>query len=46
MKYFSRHLLMITKQKNNESLAEFAKTLKERSKDCNFQAVTAEQHHD
>ena len=37
---------MITKQKNNESLAEFARTLKERSKDCNFQAVTAEQHRD
>ena len=37
---------MITKQKNNESLAEFARTLKERSKDYNFQAVTAEQHHD
>ena len=30
---FARHLLMITKQKNNESLAEFARTLKERSKD-------------
>ena len=43
---FARHLLMITKQKNNESLAEFARTLKERSKDCNFQAVTAEQHRD
>ena len=37
---------MITKQKNNESLAEFARTLKEQSKDCNFQAVTAKQHRD
>ena len=43
---FARHLLMITKQKSNESLAEFARTLRERSKDCNFQAVTAEQHRD
>ena len=43
---FARYLLMITKQKNNESLDEFARTLKERLKDCNFQAVTAEQHRD
>ena len=43
---FARHLLMITKQKNNKSLAEFARTLKEQSKDCNFQAFTAEQHRD
>ena len=30
---------MITKQKNNGSLAEFARTLEERSKDCNFQQL-------
>ena len=37
---------MITKQKNNESRTEFTRTLKKRTKDCNFQAVTAEQHRD
>ena len=43
---FARHLLIINKQKDNESLAELARTLKERSKDCNFQAVTTEHHRD
>ena len=35
-----------TKQQSNESLANFAQTLKERSKDCSFQVVTATEHRD
>ena len=43
---FARHLLTTTKQESDESLSEFARKLKERAKDCNFEAVTAEQHRD
>ena len=38
---FSRHKLLTCIQKNGESLDQYMNNLKQLSKDCNFQAVTA-----
>ena len=43
---FARHLLATAKQKPGQSLEEFLQELRRLSKDCNFQAVTREQHRD
>ena len=41
---FARHLLSIRKQQAGESVDEYLQVLKTLSKDCNFMAVSAEQH--
>lgn len=41
---FARHLLATCKQESGQTLDQFAQKLKNLSKDCNFQAVTAEQY--
>ena len=41
---FARHVLATRLQKSEETLAEFLQSLRELSKDCKFEPVTAEQH--
>ncbi|XP_064080564.1 uncharacterized protein LOC135197423 [Macrobrachium nipponense] len=41
---FARHVLATRRQQSGESLDEFLRELHKLSKDCNFQAVTAEQY--
>ena len=41
---FARHLLATTKQQQGQSLSEFMQCLHSLSKDCGFQAVTAEEY--
>ena len=43
---FARHLLSTRKQQTSESVDEYFQELKQQSKDCNFQAVTAEKYRD
>ena len=43
---FARHALITRKQKDGESLDSFLQALKDLSRDCNFEAVTAAQHRD
>ena len=41
---FARHLLMSRTQNSGESIAEYVHALKQLARDCNFQAVSAEQY--
>ena len=41
---FARHVLATTKQQAGQTLHDFLQTLRALSKDCNFQAVTAEDY--
>ena len=41
---FARHLLRVSKQKNNQTLEDFRSTLVKLAKDCNFKDVTAGQY--
>ena len=43
---FARYELLTTKQKVNQSLADFGCTLNKLAKDCNFASVTAAEHKD
>ena len=43
---FARHVLMTRVQKSDKTIAEYVHALKRLSKDCEFNAVTAEQHKD
>ena len=43
---FARHLLMSRSQKTEESISAYVHSLKQLSRDCNFQAVTAETYRD
>ena len=43
---FARHVLMTRVQKSDETIAKYVYALKTLSKDCEFNAVTAEQHKD
>ena len=43
---YARHLLATRRQKEGESLDSFLQALKDLSRDCNFEAVTAAQHRD
>ena len=41
---FARHLLLTRKQKSGESLDDFLESLRTLSRDCNFEAVSAEKN--
>ena len=43
---FARHVLATCKQENTETLDQFAQRLRTLSRDCNFQAVTAQKNQD
>ena len=43
---FARHVLSIRKQQPGESVEEYLQALRSLSKDCNFQAVDANNHRD
>ena len=43
---FARHLLMSRTQKSEESIAEYVHALKHLARNCDFQAVTAENYRD
>jgi hypothetical protein len=43
---FARHLLFTRRQENGETLDQYLQQLKHLSKDCNYQAVTAERYRD